>query len=243
MIDIVLLTKNSEYVLEQCLDSLYRNVPVKRLIVVDGGSQDNTLKILRKYPNVEIVDDKPTCRGIARQIGMEKAETDWFMFIDSDVVLCQNWYNNILNENDFTQEDTGAICAVDIPCGVEVNTFTGKLFKSIEQKVFEMRGSCHDILIRKRAVGDIKIPSSLHTLEDLYIKKWIVSKGYKFVIDQTSFCIHYKTMKSLFSRSNISSTIDEFKNNQLLGPIENVKRILYATLYALFWALYEIKKR
>jgi glycosyltransferase involved in cell wall biosynthesis len=48
-IDVVILTKNSEHLLEKCLNSLYKNVPVKRLIVVDGFSEDKTLDILERY--------------------------------------------------------------------------------------------------------------------------------------------------------------------------------------------------
>ena len=47
-VDVVVLTKNSERVLRECLASVYENVPVKRLIVVDGFSTDNTLKIVNE---------------------------------------------------------------------------------------------------------------------------------------------------------------------------------------------------
>ncbi len=47
-IDVVMLTKNSEHILNKCLTSIYENVPVKRLIVVDGSSTDSTLKIMNE---------------------------------------------------------------------------------------------------------------------------------------------------------------------------------------------------
>ncbi|MDI6807348.1 MAG: glycosyltransferase family A protein, partial [Candidatus Aenigmarchaeota archaeon] len=91
-IDVVILTKDSEWMLEKCLDSIYQNVPVNRLIAVDGLSTDNTLSILhnygKKYRNVKILADKGT-RATARQKGIESIETEWFMFVDSDVVLCK----------------------------------------------------------------------------------------------------------------------------------------------------------
>jgi glycosyltransferase involved in cell wall biosynthesis len=43
-IDVVVLTKNSEHLLDKCLASVYENVPVKNLIIVDGFSTDRTLK-------------------------------------------------------------------------------------------------------------------------------------------------------------------------------------------------------
>ncbi|NLB76547.1 MAG: glycosyltransferase family 2 protein [Crenarchaeota archaeon] len=42
--------------LTQCLTSIYQNIPIKNLIVIDGYSTDSTLQILelfnRKYCNI-----------------------------------------------------------------------------------------------------------------------------------------------------------------------------------------------
>ena len=44
-IDVVLLTKNSiKPCLKECVESIFANLPVNRLIVVDGGSTDGTLE-------------------------------------------------------------------------------------------------------------------------------------------------------------------------------------------------------
>jgi glycosyltransferase involved in cell wall biosynthesis len=83
-VDVILLTKNSERVLEGCLRSIYRNVPVARLIVIDNYSVDGTVDILRrfddKYHNVLIIQDGGT-RATARQKGITNVETEWFMFV------------------------------------------------------------------------------------------------------------------------------------------------------------------
>jgi glycosyltransferase involved in cell wall biosynthesis len=42
-IDVVLLTKDSERKLRDCLASIYQNIPVASLLVVDGYSKDKTL--------------------------------------------------------------------------------------------------------------------------------------------------------------------------------------------------------
>jgi glycosyltransferase involved in cell wall biosynthesis len=75
------------------LKSVYENVPVRRLIVIDAYSSDNTHGILAEfeqiYRNVDIISKKGS-RGEARQRGIQEAQTDWFLFVDSDVVLCKN---------------------------------------------------------------------------------------------------------------------------------------------------------
>jgi len=95
-IDVIVLTKNSEEKLESCLKSIYENIPVDHIIVVDGYSTDGTLEILHKFDekhhNIVLIQDKGT-RGRARQIGIKEAKTEWFMFVDSDVILCDRWFN------------------------------------------------------------------------------------------------------------------------------------------------------
>ena len=55
-VDVVMLTKNSERLLRQSLASVYKNVPVDNLIIVDGYSTDRTVEIVKefqeKYGNV-----------------------------------------------------------------------------------------------------------------------------------------------------------------------------------------------
>ena len=72
-VDVVVLTKNSERVLERCLNSIYKNLPVNRLIIVDGYSTDSTLEIIERfrerYGNVILLMDNGT-RGSARMKGI-----------------------------------------------------------------------------------------------------------------------------------------------------------------------------
>ena len=96
LVDVVLLTKNSDRRLKDCLESVYRNMPGSQLIVVDGYSTDKTLAILnefnKKYHNVKIIMDKGN-RATARQKGISAVTAEWFLFVDSDVILCDGWYS------------------------------------------------------------------------------------------------------------------------------------------------------
>jgi len=236
-VDVVMLTKNSERLLNACLKSVYENVPVKRLIVIDAFSTDNTLKILnefkKKYGNVKIISESSS-RGKARERGIREVETDWFMFVDSDVILCKDWFKKASRH---MQEDVGAIWGVDIPGEVKSN-FMRKLLQYMETRVFSIRGGCHDILIQHDAVKDIKIPSHLHVLEDAYIKEWIIKKNYKVIVSYASYCRHYKEMNSLLSKENRLSTISELRSIRLVK-----ERLVYAAIFALIWLLQEAGSR
>lgn len=75
-VDVIFLTRNSlNPHLGECLDSLYKNVNVNRLLVMDEGSTDGTLELLSKYPNVHI-QQVSGGRAVARQKGIETVETD-----------------------------------------------------------------------------------------------------------------------------------------------------------------------
>ncbi len=190
-VDVVLLTLNSDRKLQLCLESVYRELPVNQLIAVDGGSRDRTLQILAefntRYSNVKVIHDKGT-RATARQKGIQNVTSDWFVFVDSDVVLCRNWYKKALK---YIGEDVGAVWGIEVWSTLHTQK-TLKLFLWVTRKIFDLRGGTHDTLVRTEAVRDIKIPSDLHVFEDAYIKDYIEAKGYRIVACYDPFCIHYR---------------------------------------------------
>lgn len=190
-IDVIVLTKNSEERLESCLKSIYENLPVNRIIVADGYSTDGTLEILNefdeKHHNIVLIQDRGT-RGKARQIGIKEAKTEWFMFVDSDVILCDDWFNRA---KQFMKEDVGAIWGIEIWSGIQDPTVL-KVFLQTTRKVFEIRGGTHDLLVRREAIKNVRIPENLHVFEDAYIKDWITKMGYKVISCYDPYCIHYR---------------------------------------------------
>ncbi len=72
------------------------------LVIVDDGSTDHTLNLLEKYKN-EIGDNlvyftqKNQGPGAARNTGMSKAKGDFFIFVDSDCTVPENWLTEIDN--------------------------------------------------------------------------------------------------------------------------------------------------
>jgi glycosyltransferase involved in cell wall biosynthesis len=196
-IDVVMITKNSaKPFLKKCLDSVYKNVPVRKLFVIDAFSTDETLEIVRRYPNSVVVQD-PGNRAVARQLGIEKAETEWHLQVDSDVILSDNWFDEARK---YIAEDVGAIWGLDMPINphvynrAKVMTFLRRMrLEDLMIRNAAMRGGMHDTLLRSNLVKQIKIPEDLHIFEDWYIKKWIEDRGYKWVSTSNPFCFHYNT--------------------------------------------------
>ena len=191
-IDVAILTMNSERMLHECISAVYKNVPVKHLIVVDGFSTDGTTAIIKefqeKHGNIIFIQEKGT-RGSARQTAIQLVKTDWFMFVDSDVLLSRNWF---ANAKKLIKDDVGAIWGIEIWSVMKGKRLL-KIFERMTLKIFEKRGGTHDILVRRSTVEDIKIPYELHTYEDGFIKSWIEKKGFKVLSVYEPYCIHFRS--------------------------------------------------
>ena len=198
-VDVILLTKNSlKPCLKECVDSIYANIPVNRLIVVDGGSTDGTLELLQKYPDVEVIQDVKGTRATARQKGIEAVKSEWHVHVDSDVILSRDWFEKAWK---LVNDDVGAIWGAAVPTEPHFFNITYAMSKFYRISVKELlvrqmrseRCMLHDTLIRTAAVSDIIIPKSLHIWEDDYIGRHIIRKGYKFLKVAEPFCLHNLT--------------------------------------------------
>jgi glycosyltransferase involved in cell wall biosynthesis len=234
-VDVVLLTKDSERVLRQCVESIYQNVPVAQLIVVDGYSKDKTLAILRefdaKHHNVRIVMDRGN-RATGRQKGIDLVTAEWFLFVDSDVVLCRDWYQKA---KQYIQPDVGAVWGIEVWSTI-TNPKTLRLFLKTTRKIFEVRGGTHDTLIRTSAIKDIKIPAALHVFEDAYIKDWITAKDFKVIACYSPFCVHYRPVQVWTLRGSLGLIAEalEYGNPQLIS------RLLLAYGFYTVYSVYQI---
>jgi len=198
-LDVVLLTKNSlKPCLFECVESIYRNIPVNRLLVIDGGSTDGTLELLRRYPNVKVIDDKNGTRASARQKGIDAVRTDWHVHVDSDVILCEHWFEKAWKN---VGEDVGAVWGVAVPNEKHYYNATYAMSKLYHMSLKDLmvrqmrseRYMMHDTLIRTSAVRDIKIPPNLHIWEDDYIGRHIIEKGCRFLKVTEPYCLHNVT--------------------------------------------------
>jgi glycosyltransferase involved in cell wall biosynthesis len=241
-IDIVVLTKNSDRLLRECLESVYANVPVNKLIVVDGYSTDKTLEILgefkKKHGNVIVIRDKGT-RATARYKGIRNVTTPWLMFVDSDVVLCKDWFKKA---NRYLQEDVGAVWGIEVWSTIRSPSML-KLFLWITRKIFDARGGTHDTLVRLDSVRDMQIPAKLHVFEDAYIKEWITEKGYKVIACYDPYCIHYRPQSVWTFKGSMNLVVDAFK----FGSFKLVAKLIlpygFYTAYSIYQLLSNNMKR
>lgn len=89
LISVIVPVYNVEQYLSRCVDSiLNQSYQELELILVNDGSKDKSLEVCRKYEQkdfrIKIVDKKNEGAGAARNAGLEMAEGELIMFIDSD---------------------------------------------------------------------------------------------------------------------------------------------------------------
>lgn len=86
-ISVVLATLNSGSTLEKCLLSIKNQIyPDVEIIVIDGGSNDNTIEILENYKEIIAYWVSEPDRGIyhAWNKALERVTGDWICFLGSD---------------------------------------------------------------------------------------------------------------------------------------------------------------
>jgi glycosyltransferase involved in cell wall biosynthesis len=98
-VSIIIPSYNSEKRIERSIRSaLFQNYPNLEIILIDGGSTDNTLKIIKKYEKwiaywLSEPDDGPYH---AMNKGIDKVTGDWIYFLCDDTLL-EGVLNNIFS--------------------------------------------------------------------------------------------------------------------------------------------------
>lgn len=107
-------TYNSELTLKRSIDSIiYQDFDLKKieLIIVDDCSTDDTWSKLNNYQSYNMLADyslyqtkKNSGPGIARNIGINSAQGDFVVFLDSDDELKSNFFSSIYKTNMLKKE-------------------------------------------------------------------------------------------------------------------------------------------
>jgi hypothetical protein len=93
-IDVIIPIIHTNELWEADLRSLYREVPVNRLLIGDGGCIDGSVDIARKFPRVIIQDHKAyKTLGFSIRKLIESVETEWFLYPHSDVYFPEGWFD------------------------------------------------------------------------------------------------------------------------------------------------------
>lgn len=111
-ISIIVPVYNAAPYIAPCLESLVRQKKRLQIIVVDDGSTDDSIAIVRQlasqYPGsgIEVYEQAHAGQAAARNIGLEHAKGEYIAFVDADDYLSDNWIEEHLaaiDDVDFVQ--------------------------------------------------------------------------------------------------------------------------------------------
>jgi len=83
MLSVIIITKNEASHIGRCLESV---LWADEIIVLDSGSQDDTVSICRQYTDKVYETDWPGF-GVQKQRALDKATGDWVLSIDADEIV------------------------------------------------------------------------------------------------------------------------------------------------------------
>lgn len=117
LVSVIVPAYNEEKVIGRCVESILASrYPRLELILVDDGSTDHTLSVMRRYENIPgvIVVSKPNGgKASALNAGLMRARGEIIFFVDADGVFTSHTIPEMLRG--FDSPRVGAVCGNDAP--------------------------------------------------------------------------------------------------------------------------------
>ncbi len=164
MISVIVLTKNEEKNIIDCIESI---LDFDEIIVIDDNSTDRTAQLVKNLSKIHskiklfarALDNNFSAQ---RQFGIDKSKNDWIFFVDSDERIT-NELRDEINENIIENSPYAGflIPRVDFMWGRKLahgETGNIKLLRLFNKKKGNLRGKVHESWITKKAVGRLKNP-------------------------------------------------------------------------------------
>ena len=126
-VSFIVPTLNEEEYLEKCLESIKKQEVSKEIIVVDGGSSDETLNIAEKYADKIVYGVNG--RGESRDKGAKQAENELLVFVDADTELDENFTSEVM---EFMENNELDACATKF----KMTGIRSKLIQGLGNTVF-----------------------------------------------------------------------------------------------------------
>ncbi|HWA52378.1 MAG TPA: glycosyltransferase [Patescibacteria group bacterium] len=169
------------------------------VIVVDGKSTDNTIKVVEKFKNkLNLKIIKAPHKGVSfqRNLGASNASAEILLFLDADVSFENNFLEKIVKE--FNTKDYGVGTVASFPDDHNfLDTFLSTIYNFYQRLTANFNPVVYGFIILSTKIAHKSINGFNENLifaEDTDYVKRIVEKGFKFqIID--SIKIYYSTRR------------------------------------------------
>ncbi len=210
MYDVVIVTRNSEKTLYQCIKAVKENIKVHDVLIVDGNSEDNTINIAESF-DCKIIKNIIGL-GNALYTGFENATTEYVLKIDSDMKIFPGY--DILFSFLKTYDCVKSIPILDMQENKSYHKYYYDVSKNTDVFSFE------NVIIKREILLKCKELKTLKCGEDYYLKKWMDKNNIKYFISPDSFI------------EGIDYTYEDFLNSKKrtarnLNKIDLLTRLLH----------------
>lgn len=93
-VDVIIPILNTNPLFEKSLINFYKRLPINRLLIGDGGCEDNSIEIVNKFPRTTVFNQH-NMRSLGYRIRklIEACETDFIVYLHADVFLAIDWFD------------------------------------------------------------------------------------------------------------------------------------------------------
>ncbi|MFT5662458.1 MAG: rhamnosyltransferase [Sulfurimonas sp.] len=215
-ITVIVRTFNVEWIIDQALTALMKQKGIHlELMIVDSGSSDATLEMVKSYPHQFLAIESGTYfPGKVLNRAIEKARTELIVFINSDVVLLDPYALLRLIQ---PLENTQVVASY----GRQIIRPEADLWVRHDyERAFTTTGNQPEWMHYSLPIASMK--KSIWETQKFYTDAWgsedtqwgvkIKSKGYKiaYVKDAIAMHSHNYTLKQLASRRRIEGEADVY---------------------------------
>jgi len=204
-VSVAVCTLNRKNLLRRCLNGLFNlNYPKSKydIIVIDGGSTDGTVNMLKnEFPNVKIYLEKRVGVSHARNKALELANGDFIAFTDDDCVVTKDWLYYLVTS--FSSPRIGAVGGPvrflyheKIPCKLLVKAALGG-YDLGEKEMFVRFLITANIVIRREIFQHIKFETILGRMgnmlfdnEDVEFCERMLKMGYHLLYNPKAIVYH-----------------------------------------------------
>jgi glycosyltransferase involved in cell wall biosynthesis len=207
LVSVIVVVKNAEKTITQCLDSLFaQEQPAEQyeVIVVDGGSKDRTLSSVEKYP-VKLIKDDGGSISHGRNLGVQASRGEFVAFTDSDCVVPSDWLSSLFKElqsrdNIIALGGPNLVIDSDLPLsrviGYMQETFLGSGGSPQSYAINEPRyvyslANCN-VMYKKRIFDEETFDNGLNIGEDCDLNYRLRKRGYAFLYLPHAVVWHYR---------------------------------------------------
>ena len=243
---VVVTTYNSQRTIKKCLDHVtslkYPHEKID-LIVVDDGSEDETVEIVKGYP-VRLIQEEHNGYPSAMNAGIKCSREEIVVIIDSDIYVSEDYLIRLLDE----LRDPKVGIASGYVAVAPTSNFWGRVVGfEAEDRYDQMKSKYVDFITststayRRKLFTEVGLfNEALKRGSDEDLAHRAFKMGWKIVLAKDALCYHDWSSLSLkkYFRKQLLNTVYQVKNffrhPELLGGKEQHPPSLYIPLVLTF---------